>query len=142
MTAAGSVERHIGLPSRGRNLPPRDLICTSPWMSSIARSSSRFSWCLPKKDSSDQDVEQPDSSQAQPRGSSMRMIRSVCGFGRAPCAISSWPAAELSIISSSPDFRTRPGRPLRFFATLRWGFIVNLMNLKGHMNHAVTLRAD
>ena len=32
--------------------------------------------------------------------------------------------AELSIISSSPDFRTRPGRPLRFFATLGWGFIV------------------
>ena len=32
---------------------------------------------------------------AATRGSSMRMTRSVCGFGSAPCAILSWPAAAL-----------------------------------------------
>ena len=49
MIAAGSVERHTGLPLSGKNLPPRALVCTSPRMSSIARSGPRFSWCLPKK---------------------------------------------------------------------------------------------
>ena len=50
MTAAGSVERHVGLPLIGKNLPPRALVCTSPRMSSIvARSGPRFSRCHPKK---------------------------------------------------------------------------------------------
>ena len=72
MTAAGSVERHTGLPLSGKNLPPRTLVCTSPRMSSVLLGRAHTFLGAFQKDSSDQDVGQPNSSQAQPRAALWR----------------------------------------------------------------------
>ena len=97
MTAAGLVERHIvalewqelAALEVGLHFAQDELHCSVGPALFLVPS---------KKDSSDQEVEPAQQlSGAATRGSSMRMTRSVCGFGSAPCAISSWPAALYSL---------------------------------------------
>ena len=81
MTAAGSVERQTGLPLIGKELAASS-VCLHLAQNELARSGPRFSWCLPKKDLSDQDVKRP---QAWLCATSMRTSRSARGFESAPC---------------------------------------------------------